>query len=216
MLNMQKILILLSLGFALPAAAQQSPLLRPNLPVISASPTHTHPHENVDKDDATQSPKDRIVFLLSGYHYFPTMEDLAKIGDEATVSGILRELAQDPAERPTLRMRALDALMYFSDGLTLAYVEHTALTEPAAAPELLRTEQLMQHHAIMTLAKIRKEESSQILKPLLNHSDIQVQMTVISALGKHGGKTGKALLEESAKGKHTPAVQRELRKYVRF
>ncbi len=215
MLNMQKILILLVLGFTTSATAQQSPLLRPNLPTISASPTHTHPHED-EKEVPAENPHDRVVFLLSGYHYFPTQEDFAKIGDEATVAGILRELAQDPSQRPSLRMRAVDALMYFGDGPTLAYVEHVALTEPAAEPELLRTEQLMQHHAITTLAKIRKEESAQILKPLLNHSDIQVQMTVISALGKHGGKTGKALLQEEAAKKHTPAVQRELRKYVRF
>lgn len=214
-------IVILIVGFALPALAQE--VVTPKLPVGTAvipkvdhDHAHDHDHEPTKPEEKTQTPQERLLFLLSGYHYFPTSDDLGKVGSSEEVAQWLRDLAQDVSERPTMRMRAMDALMYFSDETTLAYVEHVALQPPTAPPEQLRTEQLMQHHAIMTLAKIKKEGSVSALVSLLGHPDIQIQMTAISALGKHGSEAGRAALLEAAKKESSPVVQREYRKYVKF
>ncbi len=202
-------------------AAQEAPTLTPRLPVgaIGPAPTQTHDHDHdhqVDEPSTDVSPAERLRFLLSGYHYFPTQEDLLKVAEADEVAGMLRTIAQDIDERPTMRMKALDALMYFNDAATLVYVEHIALNDPAAPEELLRTEQLMQHHAIMTFAKLKKKDSVPSLEKLLSHNDIQVQMTAISALGKHGGQPGLQALKKAAPKAELPAVKREFRKYVKF
>jgi len=216
---MRILIIILLVGFAVPVASQEA--VAPKLPVGTVvapqhDHDHDHDHQHAPKTDDAQSPKERLLFLLSGYHYFPTSDDLGKLGSPEEVAELLRAMAQDVSERPTLRMRAMDALMYFSDAITLAYVEHVATQDATAPPELLRTEQLMQHHAIMTLAKIQKEGAVDRLVPLLAHTDIQLQMTAISALGKHGGEKGRSALLAAAKKESSPVVQREYRKYVKF
>lgn len=219
---MRNLIFALIFASSATVSAQEAPTLTPRLPVgaIGPAPTQTHDHDGhdhpADNPSKDASPEERLRFLLSGYHYFPTQEDLLKVAEADVVAGMLRAIAQDIDERPTMRMKALDALMYFDDAATLVYVEHIALNDPAAPEELLRTEQLMQHHAIMTFAKIRKKDAVSSLEKLLSHEDIQVQMTAISALGKHGGKPGLEVLKKAAPKAELPAVKREFRKYVKI
>lgn len=58
----------------------------------TSSPTVTSPKTTVK---TTSKQKDKLIFLLSGYEFFPKRTDLNKIGNEAQVGTLLLSIAQD-------------------------------------------------------------------------------------------------------------------------
>ena len=164
-----------------------------------------------------QTPKERVVFLLSAYHHFPTVEDLATAGDEATVSGILLDLAQDRDAVPTLRLRAVDAMAYYSDPLTDAYLVYSIETPTNSAPEKdRRTLKLIRHHAVVAYAKQHRDKALETLEPLLVGADLQLRLTAISAVGKQCGKAGVTRLQKLKTQDSNEAVQSEIRKFTQI
>lgn len=158
----------------------------------------------------------RVSFLLSGYEFFPTREDLDKVGDAATITAILASLVEDKDARPSLRTRAVDALGLYDDDVTATLLAHLATTPVGDLPRReLRTATLIQHHAITSLARSRRAQSVVVLEALLTSDDTQIRLSAINAIGKFGGKDGQRVLGEFAPRTKTPVEKRELAKWVR-
>ncbi len=162
-----------------------------------------------------QTARERVRFLLSAYHLFPTPEQFATAGSEAEVSQILREITQDPNMMPSFRLRAMDALALFGDDLTLALLKHTVSTPTDTLPDDERgTAGLLRHHAIMSLAKLQGEAALPALEPLLVGKDLQLKLTAISAIGKQCGNAGVARLRKLRESDEHRAIQHEIRKFI--
>ena len=169
-------------------------------------------------DEATADKRDleeKVVFELSGYHHFPSRSDLDELGAPAEISRLLREMARDSSRRPSLRLRAVDALAYYTDDQTREFLR-SLLEEPSADLESseLRVVNLMRHHAIVSLAKAHDGDAVDTLAPLLDHDDVQLRLTVVSALAKHTGEAGEIRLEKFRSRATHDLVERELRKYL--
>ncbi len=197
---------LILLGLALPASAQQAgtppPVEVPTPPVTATPPTSVV--------------ADRLTFLLSGYEYFPTRVDLDAVGSADEIAAQLRTFALDEAARPSLRLRAVDALGYYDDEATVALLTRLC-TEPPQ-PDLerrkLRTAGLLQHHAITALARAKRADAVPVLETVFATHDTQLTLTAVHALGKHGGEEGRAALARLAEQSQDKMVTRELRKWV--
>lgn len=191
--------------FPLAASAQ----VAGDLPVGTTDPTTAVP------ETPKQTPTERVRFLLSAYHLFPTHEQFATAGTDAEVSQILREITQDPDMMPSFRLRAMDALALFGDPMSLALLEQTISTDTKDQPESEKNVlNLLRHHAIMSYAKLRGEAALPILEALLKGEDLQLKLTSISAIGKHGGLQGVARLKTLRKSDQHRAVQHEIRKFI--
>jgi len=205
-MRIKELLVMLPLVL-LPLAATAQ--VKGDLPV-GTTPTTT-PAPELPK----QTAHERIRFLLSAYHLFPTPEQFATAGTEAEVSQILREMTQDPNMVPSFRLRAMDALAFYGDDLTLALLEHTISTPTDDQPENERgTANLLRHHAIMSFAKLRGEAALPALEPLLVGKDLQLKLTAISAVGKQCGLAGVTRLRKLRTSDEHRAVQHEIRKFI--
>lgn len=191
--------------------AQEAPAPTPTLPAADAAAPEPTPAP------AERSPHERIVFLLSGYEYFPTRADLDAVAPAAEVAAILRGVAADVDGRPTLRLRAVDALGYYDDESTVAFLGALVGTAPAAdlPRRKLRTAGLLRHHAVTALARSQRGAAVAAIEPLLGARDVQLALTAVDALGKHGGAQGRALLAQAAESSPHDLVRREAARWVK-
>ncbi len=165
---------------------------------------------------AEPSTEDRLLLLLSGYEYFPTREDLDAVAKAETMIPMLLEIARDDARRTTLRMRAVDALGYYPEEASVDYLKELVESpEAKGSRKVVKASRLMRHHAITAIARAKKEDAVPVLAPILTHDDLQLRLTTINALGKHGGSAGKRHLVALASEDNPRMVERELRKWVR-
>lgn len=202
------------LSFVLALTLLPSGVAAQDAPV--GDPTDT-PQTPVTADVPKQSAEDRVVFLLSGYEYFPTRADLDEVGPASEIAAILRGLATNDDGRPTQRLRAVDALGYYDDAETLALLTNLATTTPKTdlPRRKLRTAGLLQHHAITSLARATKSKSVPVLEPVLMGDDVQLTLTTIHALAKHAGKDGLEALRRLLDESQNKIVVREARKWLR-
>lgn len=200
--------LLLALGVPALAAAQDAPAPKTDVPIESPAPKEV--------PDPQQSLDQRLEFLLSGYEYFPTRADLDAVAPADLIVATLVAFARDPNRRPTLRLRAVDALGHYDHPDATAYLEELVETPTdGLARKELRVRNLMRHHAVTSLARSLDERAVPKISPLLEQQDVQLKLTVINALAKHGGASGKVLLTEMKSRENEEIVQRELRKWVR-
>lgn len=204
---------LLLLGFAAPAAAQEA-----STPVVD-TPEVTSPTKPATTPPAAadSSVADRVTFLLSGYEFFPTRADLDGVATADVVAAQLRAFVDDEDARSSLRLRALDALGYYDDEATVALLTRLS-TEPAKADlprRKLRTAGLLRHHAITALGQSKRAEAVPVLEAIVAEQDLQLTLTVIHALGKHGGKEGVAALSRIGAGSESAMVRREVQKWTK-
>ena len=162
----------------------------------------------------TAKQKDRVLFLLSGYEYFPKRADLDKIGNAAQIGTILLNIAQDQKVNTVRRIRAIDAMGHYDTNATNAYLSSSLGQSTANIKDkgTLRLVMAQRHHAATSLARGAKDKALPTLKPLLNHKDFQLRLTAISAIGKHCGAKGKATLRAFAKTNKDPVIAKQLRK----
>jgi len=212
--------LILMFGIALPGVAlgqEAGDLGDPSIGVVEQPRPLAKEVADANETDSEQAPRERLKFLLSGYEYFPTRDDLSELGTPEQVSTLLRELASKSEHRPSQRLRAVDALGYYRDEATRNYLE-TLIAASAEKPPKdkvqRRTRKLMRHHAITSLAKAHGPDALATLEPLLVTDDVQLRMTAISAIGKHAGPQGKERLRKLANSETNPVVKRELRKFV--
>lgn len=189
-------------------------------PTPTVSPVEEPVGAAVPTPTPTQTPAaslaDRIAFLLSGYEFFPTRADLDAAGPAGQVAPLLRGFATDLDARPTLRLRAVDALGYYDDPATIELLTRLAQDPPAAdlPRKKLRTAGLVRHHAISSLATARAGEAVPVLEQLLAADDVQIVLTVVDALGKHCGAPGRAVLTNLVDSTADAVVRREARRWV--
>lgn len=157
----------------------------------------------------------KVLFLLSGYEYFPKRVDLDKLGPADAVAKLGRDLARDGSLKPSTRLRAVDMLGYYNDADTLRYLGDLIAQETAKLPAAeIRPRRLMRHHAMTALARSQGNKALAALKPMLKHSDLQLRLTAISAIGKHAGSDGKSLLHTHSSTTTHARERRELRKFI--
>lgn len=183
------------------ATPSPNPVERPAMPARPANPDEL---------------RERIVFLLSGYEFFPTRDDLDQAGEPAAVAAILIDLVRDKDARGMHRLRAVDALGFYELPRAAGFLR--SLTRGAAAADLeasARHSALMQHHAITALARSQRGESVAALEPFLVGDDLQLKLTAVVALGKHGKDPGRERLRALLASDDNQHVQREARKFVR-
>ncbi len=172
--------------------------------VAVAQDNHNHDHKHDHAHDApkpgakpdvaapAQTPeseaaqhKERIRFLLSGYEYFPSRADLEKVTPDAPT--ILMEFANAPGELPSTRLRALDALGLFEQDNRVASFFETMLAQGKNQEKYLR-------HAITSSLKACGTQALPWVQPYLQHTDTQMRISAVYALGRLGGKEGVAML----------------------
>ena len=182
-------------------------------------PLVTVPGDAAPALDRAQVVRERLVFLLSGFEYFPTRKDLDGVANEATISALLIELAtQAVPERASLQLRAVDALGYYSTPKAIATLRQIAAAPlPATITDAARIRLLdaRRHHAITSYVRAAGPDALKDVAPLLDDRDLQIQLTAIVAIGRHGGTPGRALLQTKKKGADDPFVLRELRRQLR-
>ena len=69
-------------------------------------------------------------------------------------------------------------------------------------------------HLPLTPSTGEGKELATLERLLVDETDLQIRLTVVSAIGKHTGKEGKALLGKVQAQETNPVMQRELRKHL--
>ena len=202
---------LLLFALAVPASAQQAE--------SPTSPDQEVPQTTKPTTPEVEEPsvEKKVVFLLSGYEYFPSRADLDAVAGADEISALLRGFALDEDLRPSLRLRAVDALGYYDDDETTKLLVELSTTAPKAdlPRRKLRTAGLLRHHAITALARSKKAESVSVLESIFAEDEVQLTLTVVHALGKHGGKEGREALRRLSSQSDHKIVQREAAKWVK-
>ena len=146
---------------------------------VQDAPT-PHPTQTLERR------RERVLFLLSGYEFFPSRDDLGP-GTDAELSAELRAIASDPALRPSLRARAIKALGYFDDDATSEALTRWANVDMRRVkPKLRATADAMRHSAIASLARARGPRALPSLVVLFTHDDLQVRVSALRAAGSIG------------------------------
>ncbi len=170
----------------------------------AASPAHT----------AVEHLRSQVVFWLSGYHGGPTRAQLDALGTPAHITAELRRLAGDAALRPTLRLRALDALGLYSDAATTAFVRRVVDAPRALAEHHPRVAALLRQHALLSYARIRGPASVAQLARFVGADDLQLRLTAVVALGRYGGAAGRDQLQALRAHIDDPVVFAKVNKFV--
>lgn len=191
------------------------PIEKPEKPDVSKDDATTAP-KPLEKPKTTAELRDRITFLLSGYEFFPTRDDLDRLASADEVTEVLIDLVQDDDASVMHRLRAVDALGYYDSPRVAAFLRKlTRGAEEAGFQANARHSALMQHHAITALARSKRGESVSDLEPFLAGSDLQLKLTAIVALGKHGKDDGRERLRTLVESDDNKHVQREARKFLK-
>lgn len=162
-----------------------------------------------------QAVRERVEFLLSGYEYFPSREELDKVARSEQMTLILQAISVDAAAAPTMRSRAVDALGYYEDETTIMHLRGLSLSETAGLPRKeLRAARALRYHAITSFARAAGVDALGDLQGLMDHAEVQVQLSAISAIGKHCGAPGKQVLEARQAVEKDQTLSRELRKHT--
>jgi hypothetical protein len=220
-------------GEALESTSEPAPIdgLSPAIdpPELSAGDTDDSASESDDEtndasesDDSprTEAPRtdairERLIFLLSGYEYFPSRETLDELAAPSRIAELGREFARSTERSHTLRLRAVDMLGFYDDDATVGYLRSLVADPPEDLPaKQQRIRRLMRHHAMTSLARSQGARALDDLRPLLDHGDLQLRLSAISAIGKHGGAKGRELLIRRATQTDHRRERGELRKYV--
>lgn len=138
----------------------------------------------------------KLEILLSGFEYFPTREDLDKVAPPKFVASYLMKTADDIARRPSLRVRAIDALGFYKmDHVALFLKAKIEIKSTVKDRIERRTQKRMRAHAITSFAKAFGREGLNYLKKLAESEDLNIKLSAIYGIGKHGGKPGLEILK---------------------
>lgn len=172
--------------------------------------------DGVPESAETAQVRERVQFLLSGYEYFPTRKDLDEVASAPILTTVLKSMVSDSKLAPPTRFRAVDALgLYNEPDVAKFLLGYVAPPAKDADPADIHTLELMRHRVIIAYAKSQGALSNEALIPLLEDSDLQIRLTAISALGKHGGLEAVKHLRALKDRDTHHAVQRELNKHIR-
>jgi len=153
--------------------------------------------QGVDKKEAEAPSKkeaaleaevvDKVKLLLSGYEYFPTRADLTRATPRAYEA--LEAIAEDGAALPSMRTRALDALGLYDEKAEVALILERILAEEKLEDVYLR-------HAVTSSMKAFGQQALPWVAPFLSHTDVQLRLSAVYAVGHFGGSVGKEVLQQ--------------------
>lgn len=207
------LVLLLAIATAISAPAFAEPTQGAADGAVDGAPTSEVAETDTIKNRAMV--RQRLEFLLSGYEYFPSRKDLDHLAPPSAIVTLLKEMAHEADLRPTMRLRAVDALsLYEGDEVRDFLTAVLAIHPDEVEPDQLRVTRLMRHRAINSLARLDAEKAVDTLRPFLEDSDLQIRLTAISALGQFGGEAGKKAIEDLRARDTHPAVQREINKHL--
>ncbi len=175
----------------------------------------TGPDQEPSEEAGEQGPslRERILYLMSGYHFTPSREDLDELAEPSEITDHLRAIATDGSMRPSLRGRAVDLLALYDTDRVGSFLE--GLIEPIEEGDDAQVASMLRHRAIMSLAELYGDQKAvQQLEHLLDSEDRQIRLTTIAALGQHAGEPGKKRLEAYASQVDDEIVRRELGEFV--
>ena len=133
----------------------------------------------------SEAQRQKVQLLLSGYEYFPTVGELRQVSPHVHV--ILIEIASDEGSLPGLRLRAVDALGLLPQSDALANFFEDKLVKTNLST-------VFANHYINASMKVYREAALPWVSPLLNHVNLQTQLTAVHAIGRFGGFDGRQLL----------------------
>lgn len=219
--------LIAALGLASSASAQTADLPNgPTIPAGEAADDKVEPVTSATPVDPTAPPetgpqtpeemRERLIFLLSGYEFFPSRDDLDKVGGADEIVSILVDIVRDADGTAMHRLRAVDALGFYDEPAAAQFLRKLVKGAKAAGVEAsARHSVLMQHHAITAIARSQRDEAVADLEPFLVGSDLQLKLSAVVALGKHGKDDGRERLRALIESDDNKHVQREARKYLR-
>ncbi len=161
------------------------------------------------------STAERVRVLLSGYEYFPSRQDLDKVGGADLIVEVLESFAEDRSQRPSLRLRAIDALGFYNSQRVQVFLRATIERKINAddKPVSKRTLRLMQSHAITSYAKAFKKNGLVFLKTLAESGSTDTKISAIYGIGKHCGDEGRSVIAELKKSESNRAVLTAIGKF---
>ncbi len=134
------------------------------------------------------SDKEKIVLLLNAHCDFPTKDDLTETGRDAEAH--LLEIARDEQILLSVRMRAVQALSYFSTPANRETLE-SILAHPEEADH-----PLMLIQAIRAYAVIAPDAAPKAIEPFLSSSSDFIRFVAIDSLKKCPGQAALHVLSD--------------------
>ena len=189
MTSFKYLMVIVALVGLIPTATAQ---VVPNTPAGDLQTLHDGaPLLSDDGDEASLDPtvSERVQYLLSGYEYFPTADDLLAVTSTPDVYLLSLAYGTGTHTLSIHRHRAIGALAYFPSELTrnhLLYMLHSPAT-----PEMTR------HHVINALASSFGDAALPIIEPFLSNDDLQLQLTAVAAIGSIESEAAGLVLENT-------------------
>ncbi len=167
-----------------------------------------------DAEQDSAAIRQQLVFALSAYHGGPTQAQLAALGSPEQVASVLRDIARDAAARPSMRQRAVGSLGHFADAHTVDFLERVVDSPSTLEVRRSRDARMLHRRAVSSFARIRGEQAVDKLAAFAARGDLQLRLTAVAALGRFGGKAGRARLRELRAEIEQPLLLRTMNKYV--
>lgn len=145
---------------------------------------------------AQDTPKSRVLALLSAIHALPAQSDFAAAAPDAR--RIVLAVARDASVTGPHRARALEALRYWPDDAAFA-AHKIALEDPA-----------MRHKVLRMLGATFGERALPLLAPYLRHDDAQIRATALEAVADVKGTAARTLLRGALDTEPAAWVKRRL------
>ncbi|GEM_PF-5590742 len=164
-----------------------------------------------DRDSESDSAtiRERIVWTFSGYHASTEPGPLLELGSRAGVVAALKDLASDPDMRPSIRLRAVDALGRLGGDEATVFLESMLERSPSASDDReRRIAELLRMHAISSLGRILDDaRAAERFESLWPEADVQTRLTIVETLGAHAGSPGRDALGRLAEAAEEQIVK---------
>ncbi len=134
----------------------------------------------------SKSERDSVQTMLLAYDTFPSAADFKKVAKDPRAQ--LLAIYRSSQSTKIVRLQALDALSLFPNA------EVRALYRELLSKDWGKKAPAAAHRAINGLMHGFGEAAVEDITPLLSHQDVQIRLTVVHALAKSGGESGRQIL----------------------
>lgn len=174
------------------------------------------PSTSPEDNDDGKSLREGVLYLLSGYHFQPTREDLDELADRDEIVDELKGIVNDDSLRPSLRGRAVDTLALYETDEVVEFLDGLIeLSDKELSDEKARVVEMLRNRAILSYAEMRDDQQAvDRLEGLLEADDRQLGLTVVSALGQFAGEPGAERLRAYARQVDDEIVSEKIGDYV--
>ncbi len=129
-----------------------------------------------------------LITLFSDRHYAPDKEAIKNAGDD--VQGTLKEMAGDESLLTFIRMRAVNALGFFSSEDVGEFLKATASASS--------TQVGIRSEAISALSNSQGDKSTKFIAGFLKDSDTLIRSSAANSLRRVGSDSARSALREAS------------------